>query len=152
VLLVATTARAQSVRITNADLGKRHDVVVPVTGDVLAGLKAREYRAPMNYPERRHVFDVGPSRGASAGPWDFPPPAAAHRLDGSLWTDPPAAYGLRPRYWALHPRAYGGGAAAGSWRRSNERERTRVGRPAGLTPGGRSRAGASWGMGRQTTR
>jgi hypothetical protein len=66
-LLVATTAQAQSVKLTNDDLGRRQAVAVPLTADVWAGLQARAYRAPMNY---------------TCTPEEFTPPAQA-RSDGA---------------------------------------------------------------------
>jgi hypothetical protein len=90
-LCVATIANAQSVTLTNADLGKRHDVVVAVTPAILQAMHEREYHAPIK--TLPPVYSSTQSTPGALSWLDFPPERPARRLDGTLLTSPVTIYG-----------------------------------------------------------
>jgi len=90
-LCVASSVSAQSLTLTNADLGKRHAVAVPVTPEILAAMHEREYHAPPK-PQPPSVRTSTSKPGALS--WlEFPPERPARRLDGTLLSDPITIYG-----------------------------------------------------------
>jgi hypothetical protein len=94
---------ALAVTITNADLGKplvwRAPPPSPATW---AGLLSRQWVPP---PENPPVWEPAPPRWTNnpAGPWEWPEPTQARRLDGTYLSDPVQVYGTTwPIYGPRH--------------------------------------------------
>ena len=105
---LAAPAQAQAPRLTNADLG--HPVawkLPPPSPETLQGLVDRQY-AWHPTPGTGPTITVVPQPANMAGPWDWPPTAPAHRLDGSLLSDPPEVYGIPwyPTFPGLYQSGY----------------------------------------------
>lgn len=86
---------------------------IAVSAPPLRPAEAAAAMARLDSPANRtHAFacdcrgPVAASTGArapSAGPWEFPPERPARRLDGTLLSDPPQAYGAVPFLWPAVP-------------------------------------------------
>lgn len=94
-LLVAAPAFGQPKVYTEADLGKPQ--LTPT--EAAAILAPHQYVAPPTCTrcDGPYFASTG-SKGATSGPWDWPEPMPARRLDGTLLMDPPAVYGAYPSY------------------------------------------------------
>lgn len=71
------------------------DAVAVLTGG--PGLANRTYAPDPWLPAGPLVASTG-AQGPSLGPWDFPQPTPARRLDGTLLSEPAQVYGWNPTY------------------------------------------------------
>jgi hypothetical protein len=102
VLIISASASiAHGQTLTNADLGK---TLTPkqTPAEAVAILTPHQYVAPtVCRCEGPTVVVVG-TKTPTLGPWDFPEPTPARRLDGTRVDDPPTVYGIPP-YWSMFP-------------------------------------------------
>jgi hypothetical protein len=113
-LVFEATTHCQTRTYTNADLGKPITwQAPPPTPEMLASLATRAFHAtptpeaadgPHYYVVGQQFLDQAPPPyrpNNMSGPWDWPEPAPARRLDGTLLSDPVTIYGQQP--WFAGP-------------------------------------------------
>lgn len=87
-VFVSVPVFGQSRIITNADLGKPvTQKMPPVSAETLRGLAERQFVWYPTYYGPTIIIASQPKN--MSGPWDWPKPMPARRLDGSLMSDPP---------------------------------------------------------------
>jgi hypothetical protein len=105
--MIARPAGAQERIWTNADLGKPLSASRPrISESELTGLTANQFKSLPEAPKGPTVFIMG-SSSPQAGPWAFPPPAPARRLDGTLLDSPVTVYGSMYESYRRYPPVLG---------------------------------------------
>jgi hypothetical protein len=98
-LMFLSACPVQAQTLTNADLGK------PLTAkqtpaEAITILQSHQYQTPVVCRCDGPTVTILSTKTPTLGPWDFPEPTPARRLDGTRVDDPPTVYGIPP-YWSV---------------------------------------------------